>query len=287
MIVDIHTHIFPDELAARTVGKLRAMSHTFAFTDGTADALRRSMARAGVDAALVLPVATNPKQVPHVNDASIALNDRGAETGVYSFGCMHPDFPDWRAELARLSEAGVRGIKLHPTYQGVDFDDARYLRLLDRCAELGLIVYTHAGLDVGFPGVDRVSPEMIARAVRQTDGATLFCAHMGGWRQWDAVERLLPETGVCIDTSFSLGELVPDDGDTYYDTPESRALMGEAQFLRLVRAFGAERIFFGTDSPWGGQEETLQRLRALPLEKTELDAILGGNARRLLDLPKR
>jgi len=282
MIVDIHTHTFPDKIAARTVDKLQSMSHTHPFTDGSVQALRASMAAAGVDRSVVVPVATNAHQVPHVNDASIALNEQGG--GVLSFGCMHPDFDGWKTELSRLSENGVKGIKLHPVYQEVYFDDPRFLRILDRCAEVGLLVLTHAGRDVGFPdAADYVSPQRIASAMRQTDSVTLICAHMGGWRQWDDVERLLPETGVFIDTSFALGQMTPN-GDGYYPTSESLQLLSEAQFIRIVRAFGAERVLFGTDSPWGDQAESLRRFRALPLTDTESAAILGGNAQKLLGL---
>ena len=282
MIVDIHTHTFPDKIAARTVDKLQSMSHTHPFTDGSVQALRASMAAAGVDRSVVVPVATNAHQVPHVNDASIALNEQGG--GVLSFGCMHPDFDGWKTELSRLSENGVKGIKLHPVYQEVYFDDPRFLRILDRCAEVGLLVLTHAGRDVGFPdAADYVSPQRIASAMRQTDSVTLICAHMGGWRQWDDVERLLPETGVFIDTSFALGQMTPN-GDGYYPTSESLQLLSEAQFIRIVRAFGAERVLFGTDSPWGGQAESLRRFRALPLTDAESAAILGGNAQKLLGL---
>ena len=282
MIVDIHTHTFPDKIAARTVDKLQSMSHTHPFTDGSVQALRASMAAAGVDRSVVVPVATNAHQVPHVNDASIALNEQGG--GVLSFGCMHPDFDGWKTELSRLSENGVKGIKLHRVYQEVYFDDPRFLRILDRCAEVGLLVLTHAGRDVGFPdAADYVSPQRIASAMRQTDSVTLICAHMGGWRQWDDVERLLPETGVFIDTSFALGQMTPN-GDGYYPTSESLQLLSEAQFIRIVRAFGAERVLFGTDSPWGGQAESLRRFRALPLTDAESAAILGGNAQKLLGL---
>lgn len=281
MIVDIHTHTFPDRLAARTVDKLQALSHTHPFTDGSVGALRASMAASGVDCSVVLPVATNARQVVHVNDASLALNERRSETGVASFGCMHPDFDGWRDELSRLAAQGIRGIKLHPVYQGVFLDDVRFLRILDRCAELGLVVVTHAGRDVGFPDADDfVSPARIASAVRQTDGVTLICAHMGGWRQWEDVARFLPETGVYLDTSFSLGALTPN-GDGYYRADEL-ALLDDAAFVRLVRLFGAERVLFGTDSPWGGQPESLRRLRALPLTEDEQTAILGGNAARIL-----
>ena len=282
MISDIHTHTFPDKIAAATLDKLKHLSHTIPFTDGTAVGLAASMARAGVDRSVVMPVATSSRQVPHVNDASARMNELGAQTGVLSFGCMHPDFDGWKEELARVRDLGLKGIKLHPQYQDTDFDDPRYLRILDRCGELGLVVLTHAGLDIGMPGKDNCSPEMVLRALRQTGPVKLVLAHMGGWRQWDRVEELLWETDVLLDTSFSLGEMTPLDDGCYQ--PEDLPLLGREDFLRLVRRFGADRVLFGTDSPWDDQGAALARLRALPLEKSELDAILGGNARKLLEL---
>ena len=282
MIIDIHTHTFPDKIAAATLDKLKHLSHTIPFTDGTAVGLAASMARAGVDRSVVMPVATSPRQVPHVNDASARMNELGAQTGVLSFGCMHPDFDGWKEELARVRDLGLKGIKLHPQYQDTDFDDPRYLRILDRCGELGLVVLTHAGLDIGMPGKDNCAPEMVARALEQVGPVKLVLAHMGGWRQWDRVEALLPGTGVYLDTSFSLGEITPLDDGHY--RPGDLPLLDEAAFLRMVRRFGPDRILFGTDSPWDDQGTALARLRALPLEKSELDAILGGSARKLLEL---
>ena len=118
MVFDIHTHTFPDSIARSTIEKLQSLSHTRPFSDGTQAGLAASMAAAGVDGSLVLPVATNTRQVVHVNDSSARLNGLGPETGIWSFGCMHPDFDGWREELARIAGLGLRGIKLHPVYQG-------------------------------------------------------------------------------------------------------------------------------------------------------------------------
>ena len=87
-----------------------------------------------------------------------------------------------------------------------------------------------------------------------------------------------------LDTSYSLGSIRPLD-DGYYK-PEELPMMGEEQFLRIIRTVGYERFLFGTDSPWSGQQESLERFRALPLTDEEKDAILGGNAQRLLGLQK-
>lgn len=281
MIIDFHTHVFPEKIAAAAIDKLRAASHVKPFTDGTADRLRAMMAAAGIDAALALPVATNPRQVERVNDAAIRINEAGPATGLYSFGCMHPDCENIRDELTRIARAGLKGIKLHPIYQGVDFDDPRYLRILEECGQLGLAVIIHAGFDVGYPGVERASPRMILRARKAVGPVTLILAHMGGWRCWGEAEELLPGLGLYIDTSFSLGRMTPC-GDGYYQSPEELELLSDEAFLRLVRAFGVEHTLFGTDCPWGDQAAALAQLRALPLADADKRAILGENAARLL-----
>ncbi|MDY3906125.1 MAG: amidohydrolase family protein [Lawsonibacter sp.] len=282
MIVDFHTHTFPERIAAPTIQKLAHMSHIKPFSDGSNSGLAASMAAAGVDYSVVLPVATNTRQVCHVNDSAAQVNDDYRKTGIISFGCMHPDFPDWKEELARIANMGLKGIKLHPVYQDVDLDDPRYLRILDRCGELGLIVLTHAGLDIGIPGKVNCSPDMTLRALKQVGPVRMILAHMGGWRNWDQVEELLVDTDAYLDTSFTLGRMTPL-GDGFYG-PSELNMMEEEQFLRMVREFGADRLVFGTDSPWGGQAEDVARFRALPLTDEEKAAILGGNAQKLLGL---
>ncbi len=279
MIIDFHTHTFPDKIAPATIEKLQGMSHTRAYVDGTQTGLLASMDRAGIDLSVILPVATNARQVAKVNDVSAALNGQGR---VLSFGCMHPDLEDWEQELERIAALGLKGIKIHPLYQDVDIDDVRYLRILDKCAQLGLIVVTHAGFDIGFPGKVNCSPDMVRRAVDAVGPVRFVLAHMGGWRNWDEVVDKLADTNVYIDTSLSLGTL-NDLGDGYY-TDEGLKLLNGEQFCTIVGGFGTHRVLFGTDSPWGGQSEHLADFNALPLTEEEKRQILWENAAGLLGL---
>lgn len=282
MIIDFHTHTFPARIAPATLAKLSAASHSPAFTDGTNEDLVKTMTGAGVDLSVVLPVATNPGQVVKVNDAAAAANEQWAGQGIHSFGCIHPDHPHCREELARVAALGLKGIKIHPVYQEADMDDIRYLRILERAGELGLIVVAHSGQDIGFPGVVRCAPAQTRRALEQVGPVTMVLAHMGGWRDWHEVYEQLGDTSVYLDTSFSLGE-IPVLNDGYY-TPESRRLLSPEDFVALVRRFGAERVVFGTDSPWNDLSACLRQLRALSLTEEERNAILGGNGRKLLNV---
>ena len=60
MRIDFHTHTFPARIAAPAIKKMQASSHAAAFLDGTGPALTASLQKAGLDRAVVLPVATNP-----------------------------------------------------------------------------------------------------------------------------------------------------------------------------------------------------------------------------------
>ena len=281
MIIDIHTHTFPDAIAAKAVDKLKHNSHTQPFLDGTAASLSASAKAAGIDLAVIQPVATSPKQVEGINDGALLVNRTSAKTHLYSFGGMHPAFDEPERELARIAAAGLKGIKLHPVYQLQDMDSPGYLRVLRAAAANGLLVLIHAGIDVGFLDLTYSSVEKIARAIDTVPSGRYILAHMGGWRQWEDATRLFAgRDNVWIDTSFSIGDMVPV-GDGFYQTHSLERLSTE-QFLAMKEAFGADRLLFGTDSPWEDQAAEVARIRALPIPEQEKAAILGGNAEKLL-----
>lgn len=278
MIVDFHTHFFPDKLASAAIESLSLASGTLPYTDGTASGLLRSAEKAGISHCVTLPVATNPDKVSRVNDAAVFMQ---TDDRLIPFGAMHPDCPYWKEELQRLARHGCKGIKLHPVYQSVDLDDVRYLRILDEAASLGLIVVTHTGDDIGFPGVVHCSPAMALRAVKQVGAVKLVLAHMGGWHVWQEAEELLAQASVFLDTSFCMGHLAlrpetPDDTDLGLMTPD--------QMTAMIRAFGADRILFGTDSPWSEQKQAVEGIRALDLTEEEKERILRKNAASLLNI---
>jgi predicted TIM-barrel fold metal-dependent hydrolase len=262
MIIDIHTHTFPDALAGRAIAQLSARAGVPAHTDGTCAGLRASMARAGVATSCVMPVATKPAQVRAINAWAAEVNARYPD--LVCFGVLFPEAEGWEAEVAQLVTDGIRGVKLHPDYQDFFVDEPRALALYRAMADAGLILLLHAGVDIGLPPPTHCPPDRLARALDAVPGLTVIAAHMGGFRQWEDVHRCLAGRDLYLDTSYTLPEL------------------GAAPMVELIRAHGAHRVLFGTDSPWADQAADIAALRALPLTETEQTAILGGNAAKLL-----
>lgn len=277
-MIDFHAHTFPDRIAAAAVSKLEAKAHATSFSDGTREGLLRCMHAAGIDRAVVLPVATNPLKCASMNDTSHLLD---GQDGLVYFAAIHPDAPDWYEELGRAKALGFRGVKIHPVYQDVPIDDPRFLRILSRCGELGLVVVMHGGADIGFPGVERCSPRRLRDALKQVGPVTLVAAHMGGWREWQEVPEYLLDTGVYLDTAYTLGAISPLD-DHY--APEELPMLADERFVELTRIFGSKRVLFGTDSPWDDMKQCVSRIQALPLTDAEKADIFDNNACRLLGL---
>lgn len=282
MVIDIHTHIFPDKIAGSALEKLRGKSHSQTFTDGTLYGLMASMQKFGVDISVILPVATKPEQVIKINDRAAQINEDFYDAGIISFASIHPDFEGYAVELSRIKNLGFKGIKIHPVYQGADIDDKNFLRIFYRAAELDLIVIAHAGLDIGYPGIVRCTPKMSRHVVEEVGDFKFILAHMGGWKSWNEVLTELADTNIFIDTAFSIGK-IPALDDGYYKNDELQMLDVE-NFMKLYKTFGADKILFGTDSPWMSPDMPLNFIKSLPISDADKDNILGKNAEELLSL---
>lgn len=282
MIIDFHTHTFPEQIVKRAIAKLSESAHIKNYLAGTVDDLKSSMRSAGIDYAVLLPVVTKPSHQEDINRTAILTNEAFEETGILSFGGIHPDNDNYRQILRELAAHGVRGIKLHPVFQETYFDDIRYLRIIECACENGLIILTHAGYDISFPNQDFVTPDRIGKVLKQLHPDKLVLAHMGGFSCWNQAEELLSSYDVFLDTSFSLTPLRSNTGEAG-DTPYRP--LDHSAFLRMVKTFGANRILFGSDSPWADLEESLACIRQSGLSPLEIQDILGNNAAKLLGIP--
>ncbi len=263
MIVDFHTHIFPNSVAPRAISSLVAGSggKILPHSDGTATGLVSNMDEAGIDISVIQPVLTGPQSFLRVNTWAHGLtSDR-----IVPFAGLYPT-EDYKSHIDTIASMGFRGIKLHPEFQGFNVDDPAMLPLYDYAFEKGLILLFHAGYDPSFEPPYRATPRMFRAIFDRLGGGTVVAAHLGGQKLWDEVEEYLVGTEIYLDTAM---------GFPYY---------GEERFLRILRAHGADKILFGSDSPWGNAKNEIASIRSLPIAEEEKAQVLGGNAMRLLYL---
>ena len=270
MIIDLHTHIFPERIAARTISLLEEKGGIRAATDGTAGGLLAAMEKAGVDLAVSLPVLTSPTQFEGVNRYAAEINRAmKAKTGrrILSFGGIHPACEDIEGKMEQLAESGFLGVKIHPDYQETYITDDGYFRILQSAARLNMVVVTHAGADIAYRGKPvRCTPRLARELIRAVPHAKLVLAHMGGSEMAQEVIAELCGEAVYFDTSFVLPR------------------MDEATVREIIRLHGVDRILFGTDCPWSDMGECVRILRSLSLGAEAEEKIFEKNAKKLLEL---
>ena len=269
MIIDFHTHVFPDKIAQKTIDYLAAKGNIPPFSDGSVAGLSERLASAGVDLAVNLPVVTSPSQFESVNRFASAINARFADSNrkIISFAGIHPDCDDIEGKMAFIKQEGFLGIKLHPDYQETFFDDEKYVAILECAKELDLIVLTHAGYDVGYPNSPiRCTPERARRVIEKVGHKKLVLAHFGGI---DALEDV-------INRLCGL--------DVYLDTAYALRFIGKENFLKILEKHGEDKILFGSDSPWSDIAADAEILRSYKLEKKTEEKIFCTNAKKLLGI---
>ncbi len=274
MIIDIHTHTFPDKIADKTIAGMEkeilkgqgfAVKHERV---ATVLGLIDSTVSAGIDLSVVCPVATNIAQPEKINKMSAKYNEKSQDTKIFFFGAIHPDCENFKEIIDDIVAMDLKAIKLHPDYQKTYFDDEKYIRLMDYAANKGLGIIVHAGEDVGLPEKVHCTPDMVLNVWRHIQPEKLILAHMGGWRMWDEVEEKLIGLPFFMDTAVALNKKFP-------------VKLSNEQFLRMVRKHGSDKIIFGTDTPWYDQKQALMDLDEIDLNDNEKVKILGENANNL------
>lgn len=227
---------------------------------------------AGVDAGAFIAIGEGNEELGRF----VALHpDRFAGWGSLS-DPRHPD--GWRS-VAQFRSSGLSGLKLYPPIQRFLPNDRTFYPIYETAAEQGLPILFHFGITVGaFYDLSYASPLPLSAPVKDFPEVTFIIAHFGAGFLRETLFLAYHTENVCIDTSGT------NNWRDYY--PGNPSL--EQVFRDALRAFGAQRILFGTDSTvWGGYrhhilKEQLEILDRLELNTQDRALILEGNARRIL-----
>lgn len=259
MIIDFHTHCYPDKLAEKAVGKVKGTPFEAVY-NGTYEGLEEDNAKAGIDYAVVQCIANKPGYEHSVNEYALSLKDR---KGLIPFGSVHPFTPEYKDIIDDLSRKGIKGLKFHPYYQSFETDDSRVIKVCEYAAQKGMIILFHGGLDLIMTG-EYNTPVKMRRVIDALGYPKIVVAHMGGWDLYEDAFKYIVGCDCYIDTSFSY------------------RFVSEDIRKRFIENHDPDKILFGTDRPWVDAGTDIQLIKRLPPDIAQ--KILYKNAKRLLEL---
>jgi uncharacterized protein len=258
VIIDCHTHIWPDKIARAALAK--PADDLTRKGDGTASGCVESMKRAGIDRSVAFGVSNDAAHRDAANRFVAGLD----REWFIPFGTIHTD-ATVEENLANLREHDIHAVKLHPLFQGISLADPRLWENLE-AMQGEFVILTHVG--EGGEGSERCTPQMLADLVERFPDLDLIAAHFGGFRLLEEVEEKVLGLPVHVDTSWppGLGSIDPD------------------RVRGMIERHGADRVVFGSDWPIVDPADDVAAVRALGLPDEQTEAIFSGN---LLDLLRK
>jgi uncharacterized protein len=260
MVIDFHTHIYPDKIAAKAVANIHEFYTIKMQKDGTVNTLLECV-KGGIDHFLVFSAAAVPEQVKSINDyiASVC-REHPQMTG---FGTLHKNLENPHEEIERLIGLGLKGIKLHTDMQKFNIDDDRMMDIY-AILEGRLPVIFHTG-DYRYTFSH---PSRVARVLDNFPKLCVIAAHFGGWSLFDIAWDYF------------------HNRRCYFDVSSSLPFIGKRRAAELIHSYGAERFLFGSDYPMWDPVVCLKEFSELDLSDSEKEMILWINATDILQIKK-
>jgi predicted TIM-barrel fold metal-dependent hydrolase len=261
MVIDFHSHIYPEKIASKAVVSTEAFYTIPAQGSGTPEDLAAAGKRGGIDRFVVFSAAAVPAQVVTINSyiAAVCAGQKSAAPAFTGFGTLHPDTINPGREIERIKSLGLRGVKFHPDMQKFHIDDERMMKIY-ALLEGNLPVIFHTG-DYRYP---YSHPARLAPVLDAFPRLTVIAAHFGGWSLFDLALEYFRERRC------------------YFDLSSSIPYLGRRRAEELIRIYGADRMLFGSDYPIWDPGECLKEFLELKLSSAEQERILSGTAMEIL-----
>ena len=272
MIIDFHTHIFPNPYLERDA----TFSHLYSDPKArlrSAEQLIEKMDRDGIDIAVTLGMGWQIHEFAvecnnYILESAKAFPDR-----LVPFCTVNPILGEVAAvEVERCADLGARGIgELHSYTQGYRLDDEDVMSpIMEVAIDRGLIVLTHSSEPVGhiYAGKGTVTPDELCGFIELFPEAKIVCAHWGGGLPFYS---LMPEVAEALQ-------------NVYFDSAASPFLYTPNVFSNAVNLVGPDKVLFGTDYPLISHKRLLAQVESQALDPDVKAGVLGANARRLLGL---
>ncbi len=257
MIIDAHTHIYPDKIAVKASQGISDFYSLRVLYDGTVGKLLEVGSSAGIGKYVVHSVATAPGQVASINGFIAGTVAANPEKFI-GFATLHPDSKTIEDDVQSTINMGLTGIKLHPDFQKFNADSPKAMRIYETIAgRLPLLIHA------GDYRTEYSKPYRILNILKAFPKLDVVAAHLGGWSEWGSNAAELAEAGVYVDTCSSQGFMEP------------------SKVRELIDIFGVDKVIFGSDYPMWDASEELEMLSKI-LSEDEKEKVYHLNFEKLM-----
>ena len=278
MIIDCHTHIFPDEIR-RNRGSFCKKDEGFSsiYEDSKSkmagvEDLIASMEESGVGQSVICGFPWSRSDLCSLhNQYLIESSARYPNRFIVFISLIFSD-PDWsEKELDRSLKAGVKGVGEIAFYRGeMSFQDIESMKPILTQMEkrrIPLLFHTNEHLGHSYPGKGRTPLERFYDLIVSFPNLPILLAHWGGGLPF---YELMPEVAKAM-------------ANVYYDTAASPFLYSKKIYAVVSEIVGAGKILFGTDFPLIPARRYFEELEGSGLSEEDRRRILGLNFLRLLE----
>ena len=279
MIIDCHTHIFPDSIREkRDAFCQRDDGFSSIYRDpkarlAGAEDLIASMDEAGIEKSVVCGFSwSQPGLCRLHNEYLMEVASRYPNRLLVFLSLLFSD-PDWSGkELEEKLKEGAKGVG-EIAFYGREMTP-REIRssdpILSMMEKSGVPLLLHANERLGhsYPGKGRTPLECFYELILSHPGLSIILAHWGGGLFF---YELMPEVAKAM-------------ANVYYDTAASPYLYSKRIYSIACQILGPDRILFGTDFPLLRPERYFREIEGSGLSPEEKEKVLGLNLSRLLGL---
>ena len=259
-IIDFHTHIYPEPIAAKAAQSIRDFYQLRDVEQpGTVAQLLSRGRAAGISRYVVLPVAMKPAQTASIND--FILSQVALHPEFIGFGTVHAATENMTDEVQRIMDLGLKGLKMHPDFQLFVIGDPRLFPMYEMIQGKLPVIY-----HMGDPRYDFSHPKRLRHVLDLFPKLQVVAAHFGGYSMYETGCEYLKDT------------------DCFFDISSSMMFMPEGVPETYIRKYGAERMVFGSDFPLWDPVQEVKRFMDLKLTEDEREQIAHKTAENLLNI---
>jgi predicted TIM-barrel fold metal-dependent hydrolase len=278
MIIDSHTHIFPEEVrknretfCEKDEGFALIYDHPKARIAGVED-LIASMDESGIDRSVICGFPWSRPDLCSLQNQYLMESASRYPNRLIVFVSLLFSDPDWsEKELGRAVNGGALGVGEIAFYRdemtSQEIQSMKPIFIQMERHGIPLLFHTNETIGHSYPGKGRTPLERFYEMILSFPGLPIILAHWGG--------------------GFPFYELMPEVAkvmaNVYYDTAASPFLYSKKIYAIAREIVGAEKIFFGTDFPLISPRRYYQELEGSGLSKQDREKILGVNFSRLID----